>query len=111
MDRLLDVLMFVMAAGAIVDLIKNGSIFERLRTYLALRGGYWHDLTSCAYCFNHATALAIALVFYLPCLFGVPALATLARAVIFGFCVGRLAWLFNRALPADLRYERNDASA
>ncbi len=106
MSTLADLLVYALAAGAIVDLIQNGSLFARMRALLDLRGGYWHELVSCPFCFNHAAALALAVLLYTPSLTGPRWLGTFGHVVAFGFAAGRVARLLDGILPDGLKNDR-----
>jgi hypothetical protein len=106
-DLLINVLLLALAAGAVVDVWLNGSIFATWRARAETWENTFSELLGCSLCLNYQVPIWLTLGFWvLPAY--VPALvAVILRAVLIALAVGRLAWLLNyMCLGAEHGYDR-----
>lgn len=114
----LDFIALSLAAGGVVDVWKNGSIFALARAVAADAAetdavqnrrtvrGLLGELLSCEFCLSHHTPWLLAVLFLLPALVVTGPLAFLLKLPVYSLAATRLGWLLNAAVPADCRYDR-----
>lgn len=122
--QILDLIMLVLAIRDIVDIWKNGSIFEEQRAIVEAHDGEevectWRNLPYnlvtcygklwqllvCAYCLSRQVALLLALGI---CVLDVAPvwLAIVIRTIVYGFAAAQVSWMLNIALPKSVQYDR-----
>ncbi len=108
---LTDVIVLALAAGAIIDVWHNGSIFETRIAVLqakqdALEPGswwnLWYELLLCPYCKSY----------HIPVYLGILLVASpwpgLIKILVYGLAATRLSNLIDQLLPARMRYKRDE---
>jgi hypothetical protein len=107
LDLAADVLLLALAAGAIVDVWLNGSIFAGWRARVEAREGWLSELLGCSLCLNYQAALWLTLLFWVPVVAGAPhRAAVVLRTALVVLAAGRLAWLLNAHLWQGAAYDR-----
>ena len=128
----LDFIALLFAAGAVVDVWRNGSIFAKWRTYVRLRviaesdaqyqkladttcqilPWFWCRtplifirLLDCTFCLLHHTPWALAVLFYLPALWVSAEIAWLFKLPVYSLAITRLNVLINSQTPIEIRYD------
>ena len=94
-----------LAAGALVDLWRNGSIFDGPRARAEALGGRLGELLGCDFCLTFQAALWLALLARPAAALG-PAGAWAFEALLLALAAGRASWILNGLLPGRLRYDR-----
>lgn len=107
MDPFASLVVYALAAGAVVDLWRNGSLFAplRARAESALPPGRLRELLGCTFCLTFQAALWLVLLCRLPAA-AWPAWAAFLEAGPAFLAAGRLSWLLDGLLPARLRHDR-----
>lgn len=102
------VVVYSLAAGAVVDLWMNGSIFAplRARAEAAPLPGWARELLGCTLCMTFQAALWLVLLLHLPASWSPPAWAAALEAPATFLAAGRLARLVDGLLPERLRHDR-----
>jgi hypothetical protein len=97
-DLLIDVVLLALAAGAVVDVWLNGSIFAGWRARAEAWENAFSALLGCPLCLTYQAAIWLTLgLWALP--LGVPRWAAVAlRGVLIALAAGRLAWLIEARL-------------
>lgn len=99
-------LLYGLAAGGLVDLVKNGSI---VRLYLEPRvvgRPLLAELLDCAFCQTYQAAGWLVLLFHLPSLVAPGWLAAAWQAPVVALAIARASWLINALAPPGARYDR-----
>lgn len=113
-DNWLDFIAVTLAAGAIIDVWNNGSIFATARAIVqakqdVARNGsitaLWTELLTCHFCQSyHVPIYLYVLLLSTDHFSGI--VAGVARVVVYGLAATRLGNLINGFLPKELQYER-----
>jgi hypothetical protein len=107
LDLIAGVLLLALAAGAIVDVWLNGSIFAGWRARIEAREGRLSELLGCSLCLNYQVAGWLTLLFWVPVVTGAPHWVKVALlAVLVVLAAGRLAWILNAHLWQGAAYDR-----
>jgi len=108
LDAIGSLVVYALAAGAAVDLWRNGSLFAplRARAESATLPGPLRELLGCDYCLTFQAALWLCLLFALPAATASPGWAAALGVVPQFLAAGRLARLLDGLLPARLRHDR-----
>jgi hypothetical protein len=133
--NIVDFVALVFAAGAVVDVWRNGSLFDEGRAIMEATADrddedvtagwslpsetepapwYWRvvpapvaAMLNCAFCFSHHTPWVLALLFYFPALFvTAPWLAFLLKLPVYSLAATRLGTIINAWAPGEAQYDR-----
>jgi hypothetical protein len=134
---MLDFIVLTLAASALVDVWRNGSIFALGRAVLesradeeyALPGSesswpgsapapwlwrtiplFFAKMLNCHFCFSHHTPWVLALLFFFPALWLDGVWAWLAKLPVYSLAATRLGTIINAYVPEDAKYERSNVT-
>jgi hypothetical protein len=106
-DLLIDVVLIALAAGALVDIWLNGSMFAGWRARFEVWENALSELLGCGLCLNYQAPIWLTLGLWVPTMLGaVHWAAVLLRAILVMLAAGRLAWLVHAWLGPDYGYDR-----
>lgn len=113
-DNWLDFIAVALAAGAIIDVWNNGSIFATARAIVQAKQdvaktgsitALWTELFTCPFCQSyHVPIYLYVLLLSADHIGGI--VAIVARIIVYGWAATRIGNLLNGFLPKELQYER-----
>lgn len=100
MTSLTSLIAYALAVGAVVDVVRNGSILAGLRARIeAGPEGLFKDLLGCPFCLTYQAALWLTVL-----------TAAAGRwsfdLIVVALAAARVSWIVNGLLPSRLRYDR-----
>ncbi len=132
----LDFFALALAASALVDVWRNGSIFATGRAVLEAKADeegwlaesesshsspglptpwYWQrvplffaKMLNCHFCLSHHTPWILAVLFFLPALWLTGTWAWLLKLPVYSLAATRLGTIVNACVPEGAKYERDD---
>lgn len=93
-----DLLLLALAAGAVVDVWLNGSLFATARARVEAREDGLSELFGCSFCLNYMVPLWLTVLLWLPAVSARWPVNLICRAWLLWLAAGRLAWLINHAV-------------
>lgn len=95
---LVDLVLVALAAGAVVDVWLNGSLFATARARVEAWDNILSELLGCSFCLNYQAPLWLVALLWLPAVAAPWPVNLICRAWLLWLAAGRLAWLINHAV-------------